>query len=246
MINKYNRIKAHTISYSDELIKLNELNEINKLNLVLDLDNTIIYTKIIDVKDILKIKFYELFRKDNLLGKFTINYKIYFVYLRPYFTFFLNTIKMYFNIYIYTNSHSIYCQNIINLLRNKYINFEIKKIICRNSNNDSFIKQLSVICESQDDLHFLTNMLNYNEFIKKTIIIDDNIDVWKFDNDNLIDVESFNELSFKNNLIDDTLLILTNRLFIIYNYYISNYNIISNFDIKKLISKYKLYNNRFL
>lgn len=88
MINKYNRIKAHTISYSDELIKLNELNEINKLNLVLDLDNTIIYTKIIDVKDILKIKFYELFRKDNLLGKFTINYKIYFVYLRPYFTFF--------------------------------------------------------------------------------------------------------------------------------------------------------------
>jgi predicted HAD superfamily phosphohydrolase YqeG len=88
MINEYNRMKAHTISNFNELNILNELNEINKLNLVLDLDNTIIYTKIFDTKDILKIKFYELFRKDNLLGKFTIGYKIYFVYLRPYFTFF--------------------------------------------------------------------------------------------------------------------------------------------------------------
>ena len=244
MINKYNRItKAHTISNLNELNMLNELDEINKLNLVLDLDNTIIYTKIFDTKDILKIKFYELFRKDNLLGKFTIQYKIYFVYIRPYFNFFLNTIKMYFNIYIYTNSHSIYCQNIIDLLRNKYLHFEIKKTICRNKNNYSLVKQLSVICDCQDDLHFLSNMLNYDEFIKKTIIIDDDINVWKFDNDNLIDVESFSELTLKNNLFDDTLLVLTNRLFIIHNYYISNYNTISNFDIKKLISKYKLYNN---
>ena len=235
--------KAHTISNFNELNKFNEINEIDKLNLVLDLDNTIVYTKIFDIKDILNIKFYELFWKNNLLGKFTIDYKIYFVYIRPYFTFFLNTIKMYFNIYIYTNSHSIYCHNVVNLLRTKYLYFEIKKIICRNTNNFCLVKQLSVICDNQDDLHFLINTLNYEEFIKKTIIIDDNIDVWKFDNDNLIEVESFNESTFKNNLIDDTLLILTNRLFIIHNYYISNYNIICNFDIKKLISKYKLYNN---
>jgi hypothetical protein len=150
---------------------------------------------------------------------------------------------MYFNIYVYTNSHSIYCQNIIDLLKNKYLHFEIKKIICRNTNNNSLFKQLSVICDCQDDLHFLTNMLNYDEFIKKTIIIDDNTEVWKFDNDNLIDVDAFNELTLKNNLIDDTLLILTNRLFIIHKYYISNFYNVGNFDIKKLISKYKLYNN---
>jgi TFIIF-interacting CTD phosphatase-like protein len=241
MIDKYNRItKAHTVDNLNEFNELNQLNEIDKLNLVLDLDNTIIYTKIFDTNDILKIKFYELFRNNNLLGKFTIDCKIYLVYTRPYFSFFLNTIKMYFNIYIYTNSHSIYCQNIINLLRNKFLYFEIKKIICRNNNCDSLIKQLSKIYDCQDDLHFLVNSLDYEEFIKKTIIIDDNIDVWKFDEDNLIEVKYFNEHILQNKLIDDTLLILTNRLFIIHNNYISNYN---NFNIKNLISKYKLYNN---
>lgn len=238
MINRIT--KAHTISNLNEL---NHLNEIDKLNLVLDLDNTIIYTKIFDTKDILKIKFFELFRNNNLLGKFNIDSKIYLVYIRPYFSFFLNTIKMYFNIYIYTNSHSIYCQNVINLLRNKFLYFEIKKIICRNNNYDSSIKQLSVICDCQDDLHFLTNLLDYGEFIKKTIIIDDNIDVWKFDKENLIEVRYFNEHTFKNKFIDDTLLILTNRLFIIHNNYLTNCNINSNFDIKKLISKYKLLYN---
>lgn len=242
MNNKYNKItKAHTISNLNELIKLHE---IDKLNLVLDLDNTIVYTKIFNIKDISRIKFYELFKNDNLLGKFTIGQYIYLVYIRQYFTFFLNTINMYFNIYIYTNSHLIYCENIIKLLRNKYIYFKIKKIICRNNNNNCLIKQLSTICDNQDNLHFLINMLNYDEFIKKTIIIDDNVDVWKFDKSNLIEVDCFNEFTFKNNLIDDTLLILTNKLFIIHNYYISNYYIDYNFDIKKILSYYNIFYNK--
>lgn len=237
MINKYSKItRSHTISDLNLFIEQND----KKLNIVLDLDNTIIYTKIFDSNDALKIKFYELFINNNLLGKFVILKKTYLVYVRPYFVYFLNTIKMYFNLFIYTNSQEIYCTNIINLLRDKYLYFDIKKIICRNKNSSS-IKQLSLFCDNTDDLHFLINNLTYTEFIEKTIIIDDNICVWEFDKENIFDVDSFNELTNKNNigddkLPDDTLLILADRLFIIYNLYLLNND--NNFDVKKLISKY--------
>ena len=154
----------------------------------MDLDNTTIYSKIIVSTDIIKIKYFELFENKNLLGKFNINKKTYLVYIRLYFSYFLNTIKMYFNLYIYTNSQEIYCHNVIDLLKNKYQNFEIKKVLCKNTSG-SLIKQLSIICDNQDDLHFLNNVPIYGEFIKKTIIIDDDKNVWKFDLNNLIDVK---------------------------------------------------------
>lgn len=247
MINKYCGItKSHTLNNFNKLDLIYECsNQNKKLNIVLDLDNTIIFTKIFDSKDILKIKYYELFKKENFLGKFNINGKIYFVYIRPYFSYFLNTIKMYFNLFIYTNSQSVYCENIIKMLKNKYSDFEIKKIICKND-TDTMIKQLAVICENQDDLHFLNNVPNYSKFVKKTIIIDDDVHVWKFDIDNLINVRPFNFDNIGINSakstcgIDDTLLILTNRLFIIYNFYNVNILVDNNYDVKKLISKYKL------
>jgi len=243
MINTRNKlIKSHTISNINKFVQEND----NKLNIVLDLDNTIIYTKIFDSNDILKIKFYEIFKKNNLLGKFVIKDKTYLVYIRPYFIYFLNTIKMYYNLYIYTNSQEIYCNNIINLLRNKYLYFEIKKIICRKKNS-SLIKYLSIFYDNIDDLHFEYNTINYSEFVNKTMIVDDNIDVWKFDKENIIGVNSFDESNYdldlnQDKVIDDTLLILTNKLFIIYNLYFSKSDE-NNKDIKKLISKHKLYNN---
>lgn len=237
MINKNNKIiKSHT---SDNINNLYNANIDKILNIVLDLDNTIIYTRIIDSNNIFKIKYFELIKNDNLLGKFNIKNMTYLVYIRQYFLYFLNTIKMYFNLYIYTNSVNVYCNNIIDLLKNKYSYFEIKKIICRNNNNESYIKQLSLFCENQDDLHFLNNIPNYNEFLKKTIIIDDNIEVWKYDFDNLINIKPYNQNNC--NINDDTLLILTNRLFLINNFYITSYKNDINYDIKKLISKYKLY-----
>lgn len=239
MINKhYGLIKSHTINNINNLCN----NIDDKLNIVLDLDNTIIYSKIIDSTDILKIKYFEFFENKNLLGKFNINKKTYLVYIRPYFTYFLNTIKMYFNLYIYTNSQEIYCHNVINLLKNKYQNFEIKKVLCKNTTG-TLIKQLSMICDNQDDLHFLNNVPIYSEFIKKTIIIDDDKNVWKFDLDNLIDVKPFNKIDNDTNLPDDTLLILTNRLFLIYCFFFSDNKFDNIYDIKKLISQYKLYNN---
>lgn len=239
MINKYNGlIKSHTINNIDKLYE----NIDNKLNIVLDLDNTIIYSKIIDTTDIVKIKYFELFKNENLLGKFNINKKTYLVYIRPYFSYFLNTIKMYFNLYIYTNSQDIYCHHIIDLLKKKYQNFEIKNILCINTTG-SLIKQLSIICDNQDDLHFLNNIPTHSEFIKKTIIIDDDKNVWKFDLDNLIDVKPFDEIDIETNFPDDTLLILTNRLFLIHYFFFSNSKFDDNYDVKKLISKYKLYNN---
>jgi TFIIF-interacting CTD phosphatase-like protein len=243
MFNKYNGIiKSHTSNnLYDGLLEYKN----TKLNIVLDLDNTIIYTIIYNSSNILKIKLIELFKNDNLLGKFIIDTKTYLVYMRPYLTFFLNTIKLYFNIYIYTNSQNIYCNNIINLLKKKYPYLEIKKIICRNDSL-SYIKKLSLFCDNIDDLHFLNDIPIYTEFVKKTIIIDDDINIWKYDTDNLINIKPYiinkNYFNLPDNtlLIDDTLLILTNRLFLIYNFFHINYENDINFDIKNLILKYKL------
>lgn len=236
--NRYGGIiKSHTVNNISNMCDSID----KKLNIVLDLDNTIIYVKIIDKwDDILKIKYIELFKNKNLLGKFIIGKKTYVVFIRPYFSYFLNTIKMYYNLYIYTNSHSEYCSNIIKLLKKKYSDFDIKKIICRN-NSYSWIKKLSSITNECDDLHFLSNENNYFEFIKNTIIIDDNIEIWKYDKQNVINVKSFNELNYKLIPADDTLLILTNRLFSIHNFFFNN-NMDNNCDVKYLISKYKLYN----
>lgn len=232
----YGIIKSHTTNNISNICNLID----KKLNIVLDLDNTIIYVKIINTNDILKIKYIELFKNKNLLGKFTIDKKTYVVFIRPYFSYFLNTIKMYYNLYIYTNSHSEYCSNVINLLKKKYSDFDIKKIICRN-NSYTWIKQLSLITNEYDDLHFLSEENNYFEFVKKTIIIDDNIEIWNFDKSNVINIQSFNELNYKSMPPDDTLLILTNRLFSIHNFFF-NSDVNNNCDVKYLISKYKLYN----
>lgn len=47
------------------------------------------------------------------------------------------------------------------------------------------------MCENDDDLHFVNNIPNYENFIKKTIIIDDTINIWEYDKKNLINVKKF-------------------------------------------------------
>lgn len=283
--NKNYLIKSHTYNdLTSDILKYK-----NKfLNIVIDLDHTIIYTKVFDSSEIFKIKIIKYLYSDYYLGKFVINSKTYLIFIRPYFNYFINTVSMYFNIYIYTNSHKTYCLNIINLIKNKYNNFNIVKIIYR-ENNNSLIKYLRILCENIDDYHFV-NDISYDNFIKKTIIIDDSTDVWLFDKKNLIDIKKFivgednytanidlndnfvldknihnNSLIYlndefdkdnpnqynifngynfifsnKNSIKDDILLILSNRLFIIYNLYMEKYVIDENFNIQELIRKYKL------
>lgn len=243
MNNNDNIIKSRTLS--DFIYKHDEEKNIN---LVLDLDNTIICTHVYNLyDDIIKIKILESFnfKNNNFITKFTIDNKIYFVYIRPYFTYFINTISMYYNIYIYTNSLKNYCDKIIDCLKNKYFNFKIKKVICRNNTNFSYIKKLYNIIDSEyDDLHFMENN-NYVDFINKTIIIDDNEEIWTLDKNNVIKIKPYIKkdiFDIDNNLInieDDTLLLLSHKLFIIYNKYIENINVNLDFNIQNIILKYK-------
>lgn len=287
--NKNNIIKSHTLN---DLLKNIPNDDINLLNLVIDLDHTIIYAKIFDTLEVLKIKITEFLYSEYYLGKFNILDKTYLIFIRPYFNYFINTISIYFNIYIYTNSNKIYCFNVIELIKKKFNNFKVTKVIHREINN-SLIKSLGFLCENIDDLHFLDNISNYDNFIKKTIIIDDCFEVWKYDYKNLINVKKFiigkenkddnkiinyysdtncnkinenndynndnndnktnysngyynifdnyNFLFFNKNIIkDDILLILSNRLFAIYNLYAEKYKLDPEYNIQELISKYKL------
>jgi hypothetical protein len=185
--NKNSIIKSHTLNdLSKNIIDSDKL-----LNIVLDLDCTIIYAKIFDKSDSLKIKITEFLYSDFYLGKFIINEKIYLIFTRPYFNYFINTISIYFNIFIYTNSYKEYCLNVIDLIKKKYNNFNIVKIIYRENNKISLIKYLSFLCDNEDDFHFANNIPNYDNFIKKTIIIDDSINIWEYDKKNIINVKKF-------------------------------------------------------
>jgi hypothetical protein len=283
--NKNSIIKSHT--YND-LLKENIFDNKKLLNIIIDLDHTIIYAKIFNKQEILKIKAMEILYSDYYLGKFYIDDKTYLIFTRPYFNYFINTVSMYYNVFIYTNSYKHYCMNIIELIKKKYQNFNPVKIIYRETNT-TLIKSLGTICENSDDLHFLNNINGYENFIKKTVIIDDSIEVWKYDKKNIINIKKFiigkenysyekkciknmndenlngenineeninmikiNEsenyifdgynflFSNKNCITDDILLILSNRLFLIFNLYIENYKIDEDYNIQILISKYKL------
>ena len=125
---------------------------------------------------------------------------------------------MYYNIYIYTNSSKLYCGKVLDLLRNKFFNFSVEKIFCRDDKSISWIKQLSLFCENYDDL--TGNTYSYaNLHINLHINLHDYVDV---------------------DLPDDKLLILSNRLFKINNVYNQEHRENENFNIKDLIIKYKL------
>lgn len=88
MFNNINTItKSHTLN---DLSK-NIIDDNNKLlNIVVYLDQTIIYTKIFHSYDIIKIVITEYIYNDYYLSKFTICTKTYLIFIRPFFKYNIN------------------------------------------------------------------------------------------------------------------------------------------------------------
>ena len=152
------------------------------LNLVLDLDNTIIYTTIFDKKtdkDLIQQILY--IHDPDLLTMFTDEYSYYFVYKRPYLDNFISIMSNNFNIYIYTNGLKSYCNEIVKGLKKNYPYLIISDIMYRTLPTDSETKKLN-------KLSVLTLDNNYE---KKTIIIDDRADVWFYNTRNLLLIEPY-------------------------------------------------------
>lgn len=190
-----------------------------KLNLVLDLDETLI-------KCILPYSDEHLNRMKSCafyLCDFKINDASYCIFFRPYLFDCLSKWNEDFNIYIYTCSLKEYCDVILNHIKLFVPSLEIYGVWSRKSINEKI---------SLKHLHNLE--INY----KNTIIIDDNIKVWSNFTENVINIKTFLgpiDLSY-NYILDDELLkvnkylddILKNKPSSFFSYY----------DISKLVAEY--------
>ncbi len=221
-------------SYS--LNNLEQLENISKykINLVLDLDNTIIYTYIFNCEtqqDLIK-KFMNKNDK-RLLISFDYNGYYYFVFERSYLDYFIMFISVYFDIYIYTNGQKNYHDIVVNKLKEKYPMFQIINSVYKTSYDDSNLKNL-------ENLEFVdSNGKIIFDYELNTIIIDDRKDVWVFDLLNLISIPPFYDIEIE----DDDLLFtvdMLNMLNIEYNKIIRKNR---KFSIQVLLHKLKSFYN---
>jgi len=204
-------------------IKNNEKKEEN-LNLILDLDNTLILAKKFNIKnETNKINLQKKKYKKNLLTTFQLNDFFYFIYKRCYLKYFLILANINFNLFIFTNSKKIYANKIINKLYELYPELNLINIIT-NDENKSYIKSLQRINQLNTNNLYIEE--NYNCLKKNSIIIDDCNKLWPFDSDNIYNIIPFLIESNDNYLVE-----LIQNLLIIKNSYNSY-----NFDIFELLN----------
>lgn len=170
---------------------------IQKLNLILDLDNTLIYT----IK--LKFKKDSLKNNNNFLCDLVYNNSIYYVYSRPGLFDFLEKIYNVYDIYIFTLGINYYATIILNTICQKMNKNIFKKIYSRENFSDN--KKILL-----DEL---------NEF--NSIIIDDNKKAWINNYNNIIEITPFYDINNYMKL-DNELDLLLNKLDLIKNDYYKN------------------------
>lgn len=175
-------------------------------NLILDLDNTLIYTidKYYDNNinnDNYDVKPFILSNKIND-GLHRIIYKRQFVYI------FLLQMKKLFNVYFYTNGTGTYGKTIYDMISSQ-IGCDIAKgIISRKDSMSSEKKYLNI----------LPYFNKYN-----TIIIDDRTDVWESDViNNIIKIDPYIFGSVYTYISDRSLNVISKSILNNYNYYINN------------------------
>ncbi len=198
------------------------------LNLVLDLDNTIINTYILEEsKDKDLIENLKSKQDKRLLKIYQLNNYYYFIYERPYLNYFIMYISKYFNVYTYTNGLKCYHDVVTNALVERYPMLIINSSMYKINYEETNIKNL-------DKLFILTRYQQSIPIHTNTIIIDDREDVWPFDLRNLLKIDPFTN---SDDCIDDELLYFVDILELVKNEY--NKKINKNLSVQVLLNKIK-------
>lgn len=153
-----------------------------KLNLVLDLDDTLIKS-IIPVS---KQDLYSLQISDNYLLDIEINGVIYCIFYRPFLFQFLKKWSETFNLYVYTHSTKIYCKAILECLKTKVSSLKIYRVHCRETQNSEIP---------------LKNLDNLKLSRKNTIILDDNLNMWGDFTSNVLNIRPMSLIDTDQELI---------------------------------------------
>lgn len=134
--------------------------------IILDVDETLIFTK--HVKE----------DTDLFLTSFNIKNIEYYIYKRPFLIEFLININNYFDIYIYSLGTFNYIEKILETISNILGFYPFKKVIANYPNNLFYTKTLDILDIDLD----------------RTIIIDDRVDVWLDNLNNLYNIKRYTEI----------------------------------------------------
>lgn len=203
------------------------------LNLVLDLDETLIHC--IPFTNKLKILIENIEEHKNFLFKFETCNKKYYVFYRPKLFEFLKEVSKMFKLYIFTFGSRNYAITIIEQICKKLGFNPFIKIICREDFNGRPYKTLTVNMNYKINynniinISKITNNLDIHE--NNTIIIDDNISMWPYHYRNVINICPF--LGPRDNFFegDNELLVTLSNL----KYALNFYNVNSSFNAKKIV-----------
>lgn len=162
--------------FNDRHIRILKERNDKLFNLILDLDHTLIHTKTYKINE-----FYEDMTEDeNKLCNFTLYDYHHIVYIRKNLFTFLNSLKLYYNIYIYTDGTDEYSLQIY-----KYFNIKADNAIVGIISRNSKKPPNSILNHKNLDILPCFDVLN-------TIIIDDRIDVWhQNSHKNLIQIKEY-------------------------------------------------------
>jgi hypothetical protein len=205
-----------------------------KLNIVLDLDNTIILCEVI------KKEYREIIDKEirsgnrhRLLTSFEDDMYVSYIYERPYLKYFLLSVYDNYNIYIYTNAHITYYNYVIEALVKKYPFLHISGFSAKQNITETNIKCLNWI-------NIYTGyMINYG-FLQNTIILDDRHDVWPLNLDNLLKIKPWENIDDHS---DNVLLLVTDILLNLKNEFEKKLKNKSMYSVHFLLDKIKSNNN---
>jgi len=158
-----------------------------KKNLVLDLDDTLIYTIVLNKSDHANIGKYSCY--PNMLVQFDDMVCRNIVYFRPHVFEFIRKVAINHNLYVYTHGTEMYCKIIVSVLTN-LMNFNpFEKMYWRVDGN-VITKDLALL-----------GLSSHN-----TIIIDDNHKVWSATPDNVIVIKPYQGPKRDNYTTDNELL----------------------------------------
>jgi TFIIF-interacting CTD phosphatase-like protein len=182
----------------DKVVHERQENNLQKLNLLLDLDSTIIYS--IKHKNNNNYNFND-FNNETCLSVLCEHFtkdSIYQIHVRNNFADFLLELNNHFNIYIYTMATFDYASTVCDSIENILKIPLFSGIIARHGDHIGQFK-------------YFYSLKHLNE--NNTIVIDDNTDVWIDDHKkNLIKIKRFKYISFEEYLEDKNLSILQNLI----------------------------------
>lgn len=161
-----------------------------KFNLVLDMDETLIHSCKISNENIVNDDII------HLLHVYVSDEKKYNVYYRPKLFEFLEEASKKFNLYIFSFGLKEYISIIVDKICQKLNYNPFCGIYCREDFNGSTWKSL-----------YVSDIRDNN-----TIIIDDNVNVWPFNNHNLIQINPYYGPNIQNYENDNDLLFILNKL----------------------------------